>query len=141
MNSDLCRCCVRPLEGTVVSLPTLSVCPTVLWMRRGWREREREREREGGREGFAKRSNTHTHSHTHSLSVSRYLQSSSPAAKATALSDTEVEVKDRLSSKLWEWSGDSSRHLSNTEVLCCMCTMYVQYLPRKLSGHSLRTPL
>ena len=35
---------------------------------------------------------------------------------ATALSDTEVEVKDRLSSKLWEWSADSSRHLSSNEV-------------------------
>ena len=34
---------------------------------------------------------------------------------ATALSDTEVEVKDRLSSKLWEWSGSSSR-IPTTEV-------------------------
>lgn len=27
----------------------------------------------------------------------------------SALSDTEVEVKDRLSTKLWDWSGNRSR--------------------------------
>ena len=36
-------------------------------------------------------------------------QSSSVQATATALSDTEVEIKDRLSSKLWEWSAGRTR--------------------------------
>ena len=48
--------------------------------------------------------------------LNRYLQSSSLVPMATALSDTEVEVKDRLSSKLWEWSADRSRHLSSNEA-------------------------
>jgi hypothetical protein len=50
------------------------------------------------------------------LDEERYLQSSSLVPMATALSDTEVEVKDRLSSKLWEWSADRSRHLSSNEA-------------------------
>ena len=52
------------------------------------------------------------------LSLHRY-QPSSAAIAATALSDTEVEIKDRLSSKLWEWSAGSPR-LTSTEVYTYM---------------------
>ena len=41
---------------------------------------------------------------------------SSMGPMATALSDTEVEVKDRLSSKLWEWSATST-NISNTTAV------------------------
>ena len=44
-----------------------------------------------------------------SLSPPHRRQSSSVQMAATALSDTEVEVKDRLSSKLWEWSASNKQ--------------------------------
>ena len=50
-----------------------------------------------------------------SLSFPHRRHSSSVQMAAMALSDTEVEVKDRLSSKLWEWSA-SNKQPSQREV-------------------------
>ena len=38
------------------------------------------------------------------------------AGGVCALSDTEVEVKDRLSSKLWDWSASNKRPTHASQV-------------------------
>ena len=38
------------------------------------------------------------------------------AGGVCALSDTEVEVKDRLSSKLWDWSASNKRPAHASQV-------------------------
>ena len=40
------------------------------------------------------------------------------AGGVCALSDTEVEVKDRLSSKLWDWSASNKRPTHASQVSC-----------------------
>ncbi len=48
------------------------------------------------------------------------LRSETSISTLSALSDTEVEVKDRLTSKLWEWSATSRRKRGTSLVSMCV---------------------